>query len=101
MPEALRDISDSFPCYTGMPSGGYHLFFWYDGPELKLRELAPAIEVKEWQITALGSKKENGVYALCGEFPEALLLYSVILECIEKAKRKNRTTAGRQHTPDR
>jgi hypothetical protein len=40
MPETLRDISDSFPCYTGMPSGGYHLFFWCDGPELKLRELA-------------------------------------------------------------
>jgi hypothetical protein len=37
MPEALWDIPGSFPCYTKRPSGGYHLYFRYDGPELKLR----------------------------------------------------------------
>jgi hypothetical protein len=40
LPEELKDIPGSFPCYVLTPSGGYHLYFRYDGPELKVRELA-------------------------------------------------------------
>ena len=72
LPTELQDIlSGSFPCYVTTPSGGFHLYFRYDGPELKLRELASGIEVKESQITAPGSEKENGAYILHGEFADA------------------------------
>jgi hypothetical protein len=103
MPEALRDIPGTFPCYVTTPSGGYHLYFRYDGPELKLRELAPAIEVKEWQIIAPGSVKENGAYVLHGELSEAPPLYGVILERIENVKQKQarQKEERQQHTRPR
>jgi hypothetical protein len=88
MPRALRDIPRSFPCYVTTPSGGFHLYFRYDGPELKLRELAPAVEVKEWQITAPGSVRETGGYVLHGEPADAPPLYGVILERVENVKRE-------------
>jgi hypothetical protein len=67
MPQAFRDIAvGSFPCYTQTPSGGFHLYFRYEGPELKLRELAAGVEVKEPQIAAPGSEKETGPYVLHG-----------------------------------
>jgi hypothetical protein len=100
MPEALRDIPESFPYYVTTPSGGFHLYFKYDGPELKLRELAAAIEIKEWQITAPGSEKETGPYVLHGEIADAPPLYGVILECIEDVKRRRERAArqtGRRH----
>jgi hypothetical protein len=89
LPAELQDIlSGSFPCYVTTPSGGFHLYFRYDGPEVKLRELAPGIEIKEWQITAPGSRRENGEYVLHGELSGAPPLYGFILDHIEGVKRK-------------
>jgi hypothetical protein len=102
MLEALQDIlGGSFPCYVATPSGGFHLYFRYDGFGLKLRELAPAIDVIEWQITAPGSAKENGAYVLHGDLADAPPLYGVILERIESVKREREKAArlvGRQRT---
>jgi hypothetical protein len=47
LPTELQNLPQSFPCYTQTPSGGFHLYFKYEGPELKLRELAPGVEIKE------------------------------------------------------
>jgi hypothetical protein len=52
LPAELQDLPGSFPCYTQTPSGGFHLYFRYNSPEVKLRELAPGVEIKETQITA-------------------------------------------------
>lgn len=88
LPEELRNLPESFPCYTQTPSGGFHLFFRYAGPELKLRELAPSVEIKEWQITAPGSRRENGEYILHGGLNAAPPLYGLIIDAIEGVKRK-------------
>jgi hypothetical protein len=64
LPVELQDLPGSFPCYVQTPSGGFHLYFSYEGPELKLRELAPCVEIKELQITSPGSRRENGDYIL-------------------------------------
>jgi hypothetical protein len=100
LPEALRNIPSSFPCYTQTPSGGFHLYFRYAGPELKLRELVPGVEIKEWQITAPGSRRENGDYILHGEFADAPPLYGLLIDRIEEVKRgKEQEKAARQHKP--
>jgi len=88
LPAELQNIPDSFPCYTLTPSGGFHLYFKYTGPELKLKELAPSIEIKEWQITCPGSREENGDYVLYGELNEAPPLYGLIIDAIEEMQRK-------------
>jgi hypothetical protein len=56
LPAGLQNLPESFPCYTLTPSGGFHLYFRYEGPEVKPRELATGIEIKEWQITCPGSR---------------------------------------------
>jgi hypothetical protein len=99
MPEALRDIPESFPCYTETPSGGYHLFFKYGGEELKLRELAAGVEIKEWQITAPGSRRENGDYILHGDLNEAPPLYGLIVDAIDEAKRKKEQAKAERLRP--
>ncbi|MDR2785679.1 MAG: bifunctional DNA primase/polymerase [Treponema sp.] len=100
MPRDFQDIPGaSFPCYVKTPSGGFHLYFRYDGPELKLRELAPGIEIKERQITAPGSGKENGAYVLHGEFSGAPPLYGAILERIEEVKRKQEREKAERTKP--
>jgi hypothetical protein len=104
MPRDFQDIpGGSFPCYTKTPSGSYHLYFKYDGPELKIRELAAGVEVKEWQITTPGSEKENGAYVLHGELADAPPLYGVILERIEEVKQEQarQKEEHRQHTRPR
>jgi len=88
LPAELQNLPESFPCYTQTPSNGFHLFFKYDGPELKLRELAPSVEVKEWQITCPGSHRENGEYILHGELDKAPPLYGLIVDAIEDTKRR-------------
>jgi len=89
LPAELQKLPESFPAYTQTPSGGFHLYFQYEGPELKLRELAPSIEIKEWQITAPGSRKENnGEYILHGKLSNAPPLYGLIVDAIEEAKRR-------------
>jgi hypothetical protein len=101
LPAELQDIlNGSFPCYVTTPSGGFHLYFRYDGPELKLRELASGIEVKEWQITVPGSRRENGEYILHGELADAPPLYGFLLDHVEKMKRqKEQEKTARQHKP--
>jgi hypothetical protein len=90
LPAELQDLPRSFPCYTLTPSGGFHLYFKYEGPELKLRELAQGIEIKEWQITCPGSRRENnGEYVLHGELNNAPPLYGLIIDAIEE-RRKSR-----------
>lgn len=86
--EKLQNLPESFPCYVSSPSGGFHLYFKYDGPEFKVRELAPSVEIKEWQITAPGSRKENGEYILYGELDNTPPLYGVIIDAIEKVQWK-------------
>ena len=96
LPMELKNLPESFPCYVQTPSGGFHLYFKYEGPELKLRELAPGVEIKEWQITAPGSRRENGEYILHGELDNAPPLYGLIIDRIENIKQeksKQRTIA--------
>ncbi len=99
LPAELQELPGTFPCYTQTPSGGFHLFFRYEGAELKLRELAPTIEIKEWQITAPGSHKENGEYILHGELNKAPPLYGLIIDAIEKIKRKKEQTKAERSRP--
>jgi hypothetical protein len=68
---------------------------------VKLRELASGIEVKESQITAPGSEKENGAYILHGEFADAPPLYGFLLDHVEKVKRKQEQVKSAKLTPDR
>jgi hypothetical protein len=88
LPATLRNLPVSFPCYVQTPTGGYHLYFKYEGPEMKLRELAPGVEIKEWQITCPGSRRENGDYPLHGELSAAPPLYGLLIDAIEETKRR-------------
>ena len=88
IPAELQELPGSFPCYVQTPSGGFHLYFKYEGPELKLRELAPGVEIKEWQITCPGSRRENGDYILHGELNNAPPLYGLIIDRIEETRQK-------------
>jgi len=91
LPEELRNLPTSFPCYvktpSNAPSNGFHLYFRYEGPELKLGELAPSVEIKETQITCPGSRREdNGEYILYGELSNAPPLYGLLIDAIEVRK---------------
>jgi hypothetical protein len=99
LPEELQNLPDSFPVFTVTPSNGFHLFFRYEGPELKLRELAPSIEIKEWQITCPGSRRENNEYILHGELNEAPQLYGLIIDAIEGTKRKKEQEKAERSKP--
>jgi hypothetical protein len=66
LPAEHQNLPDSFPCYVQTPSGGFHLYFRYEGPEVKLRELADGIEIKEWQITALGAAGKTAIMSCMG-----------------------------------
>jgi hypothetical protein len=100
LPAELQDLPGSFPCYVQTPSGGFHLYFRYEGPELKLRELAPGVEIKEWQITAPGSRRENnGEYILHGELNNAPPLYGLLIDAIEEAKRKKEQAKTERSQP--
>ena len=99
LPTELLNLPESFPCYVTTPSGGFHLYFKYTGPELKLRELAPGVEVKEWQITAPGSCCEKGDYILHGELNNAPPLYGLIVDAIEAAKRKKEREKEERQKP--
>ncbi|MDR0585759.1 MAG: hypothetical protein LBG26_00815, partial [Treponema sp.] len=61
---------------------------------------APGIEIKVSQITAPGSRRENGEYVLHGELADAPPLYGFLLDHAEKVKRqKEQEKAARQHKP--
>jgi hypothetical protein len=99
LPAELQDLPQSFPCYVKTPSGGFHLYFKYAGPELKLSNLGPSVEAKEFQITPPGSCKENGEYILHGELNNAPLLYGLIIDAIEEAKRKKEQAKEERSKP--
>jgi hypothetical protein len=99
LPAELQDLPQSFPCYVKMPRGGFHLYFKYAGSELKLSNLGPSVEAKESQITPPGSRKENGEYILLGELTEAPPLYGLIIDYIEKAKRKKEEAKAESSKP--
>jgi len=88
LPAELQYLPQSFPCYVQTPTGGFHLYFRYTGPEFKMRELGQGIEIKEWQITCPGSRRENGEYVLHGELNDAPPLYGLIIDAIVEAKQK-------------
>ena len=88
LPAELQELPGSFPCYVQTPSGGFHLYFRYEGQELKLRELAPGVEIKEWQITCPGSRRENGDYVLHGELSNAPPLYGLIIDAIRETRQR-------------
>jgi len=83
LPRELANI-DRFPCHVTTPSGGYHLYFRYDGPPIKKTDLAPEVEVKHGRpgLTAPGSRKGNGSYILHGELEDAPPLYGIIIDRI-------------------
>jgi hypothetical protein len=99
LPVELQGLPKSFPCYVQTPSSGFHLYFRYEGPELNLRELATGIEVKEWQITCPGSRRENGEYVLHGELDKAPPLYGLIIDAIEETKRKKELAKAERSRP--
>jgi hypothetical protein len=99
LPAELRGLPGSFPCYTLTPSGGFHLFFKNEGPEVKLRELAPGVEIKEIQITCPGSRREDGEYILYGELNNAPPLYGLIIDAIEGVKRRKEQVKAERTKP--
>jgi hypothetical protein len=99
LPIELQNLPGSFPCYVQTPTGGFHLYFRYEGPEMKLRELAQGIEIKEWQITCPGSRRENGEYVLYGELDEAPALYGLLVDAIEETKRKKEQAKAERSRP--
>jgi hypothetical protein len=99
LPAELQKLPGSFPCYVQTPSGGFHLYFKYEGAELNLRELATGIEIKEWQITAPGSRRENGEYILHGELDKAPPLYGLIVDAIEEMKRRKEQAKAERSKP--
>ena len=101
LPAELQDLPRLFPCYVLTPSGGFHLYFKYEGPELKLREFALGVEIKEWQITAPGSRRENGDYTLYGELSDAPPLYGLLIDAIEEAKRRKEQAREERAKPPR
>jgi hypothetical protein len=88
LPAELQELPGSFPCYVQTPSGGFHLYFRYEGQELKLRELALGVEIKEWQITCPGSRRENGDYVLHGELSNAPPLYGLLIDAIREVRQR-------------
>jgi len=99
LPAELQELPGSFPCYVQTPSSGFHLYFKYEGPEVNLRELAQGIEIKEWQITCPGSRRENGEYILHGELDKAPPLYGLIIDAIEETKRRKEQTKAERSKP--
>jgi len=100
LPAELQELPGSFPCYTLTPSGGFHLYFRYEGPEVNLRELAQGIEIKEWQITCPGSRRENnGEYIFFGEINKAPPLYGLIIDAIEETKRRKEQAKAERSKP--
>jgi hypothetical protein len=87
LPAALRSLPESFPCYVSTPSGGFHLYFKYRGPEIKNgKNLAPNVEIKHGSpgLTAPGSYKNGKPYILHGGLDHAPRLYPFIEDELPK-----------------
>jgi hypothetical protein len=89
LPQALQDIEGYFPCYAKTPSGGYHLYFRYSGGPVRKASLCPEVEIKHGRpgLTAPGSRKENGGYALYGNIEDAPPLYGIIIDRIAELQK--------------
>jgi hypothetical protein len=82
LPPLLRDLRN-FPVRVETPSGGVHLYFSYNGPEIKKRKLAEGVEVFHTNpLTAAGSRKENKAYILHGDIGKAPPLPAELLAII-------------------
>jgi hypothetical protein len=64
-----------------------------------MSDLAPGVEIKEWQITCPGSRKENGDYVLYGDLNEAPPLYGIIIDAIEETQRKKEQARAKYSQP--
>jgi hypothetical protein len=98
LPRALQDIDGFFPCYASTPSGGYHLYFKYSGPDIRKSDLCPEVEIKHGRpgLTAPGSEKENGPYILHGDIADAPELYGIILDRIAELQNQRQARAEPQ-----
>ena len=99
LPSALQDIERFFPCYVSTPSGGYHLYFKYNGELIRKTDLCPEAEIKHGRpgLTAPGSRKENGAYILHGNLEDAPPLYGIILDRIAELQKQKQTKAETQY----
>jgi hypothetical protein len=89
LPSMLRDIeAGSFPVYTSTPRGGFHLFFRYQGPEVKKGLLAPNVEIfhANAYLTAPGSRKDGKPYILHGSLAAAPDVPPIIGRRLPKSK---------------
>ena len=78
LPEYLQDI-ESFPALTVTPSGGYHLYFKYQGTPYTSGDIAAGLECVHYNhlLTVPGSRKESGVYTFYGDLQKAPVLPAV------------------------
>ena len=61
--------------------------------------MAPGVEIKKWQITCPGSRRENGEYVLYGEFNDVPPLYGLIIDAIEETKQKKEQAKAERSRP--
>jgi hypothetical protein len=103
LPRELQDIDRFFPCHVTTPSGGYHLYFRYNGPPVKKNNLAPEVEIKHGRpgLTAPGSRKENGAYVLHGNLADAPPLYGLIIERIAELQKQKEARVDPSGKPER
>lgn len=96
LPRALQDIEQFFPCYVSTPSGGYHLYFKYNGELIRKTDLCPEVEVKHGKpgLTVPGSRKENGDYILHGNLDDAPWLYGIIIDRIAELQNPKQEQAA-------
>lgn len=87
LPVYLRDIG-SYPALTSTPSGGYHLYFRYQGNSIVSRDIAGGLECVHFNhlITVPGSQKESGVYRFYGDLNAAPELPPVIMRFLTERK---------------
>lgn len=78
---ALQDIELNFPFVMATPSGGYHLYFRYEGPLINYK-LCPGVEIKTTQISA--GEKETGKYISIGNITDIKPLPGVIITRIRE-----------------
>jgi hypothetical protein len=88
LPRNLQDMPHNFPCHVSTPSGGYHLYFSYQGAKLQKKPLSPgtpAVEIIHGApgLVSPGSHKNGLPYILHGEIENAPPFPAFILASIE------------------
>jgi hypothetical protein len=96
LPRTLQDIERFFPCYVSTPSGGYHLYFKYSGPDIRITELCPGVEIKYGRpgITAPGSMKDGKPYIMYGNLESSHSLYGILINRIDYLQNQKRERAA-------